>query len=68
MLFMSLKHAVNELGAVRFFSDLEPRQSLDRRQIAFGNLFGLDLVNINVYSKFYQNISTVQELWPVSLF
>ena len=35
---------------------------LDRRQIAFGNLFGLDLVNINVYAKFYQTISTVQEL------
>ena len=41
-------------------------QSLDRWQIAFGNLFWLDLVNINVYAKFYQSISTVQKLGPVS--
>ena len=50
------------------FSELGPRQRLDRRQTAFGNLFGLDLVNINVYAKCYQNNSTVQELWPVSSF
>ena len=47
---MSLQHTVHELGPVKFFSELGPRQSLDRRQIA------------------YQNINTVQELWPVSLF
>ena len=59
---------MHELGPVRLFSEFGPRQSRERRQIAFDNLFGLDRVKINVYAKFYQNISTVQESGPVSLF
>ena len=45
------------------FSELVLRQSLDHRQIAFGSLFGLDLVNISMYVNVYHNISAVQELW-----
>ena len=39
-----------------FFPEFGDQQSLGRSQIAFGNLFGLYLVNINVYAKFYQII------------
>ena len=49
------------------FSKFEPRQNLDQCQMTFDNLLGvmmggiwqsicLDLVNSNVYAKFYQNI------------
>ena len=55
-IFIKIKHTVHKLGPVRLFSEFRPRQSLDRWQIAFGNLFRLDLVNINVYAKFYRNI------------
>ena len=63
--FIKILHTVHELWPVRFFSEFGHRQRLDRRQFAFGSLFGLDLVNINVYANFYQNISTVQEIGPV---
>ena len=38
------------------FSDYGLGQSLERWQMFFGKLFGLYLVSINVYAKFYQNI------------
>ena len=60
---MSSKYTVR---ARKIFSDFGTRHGLDRRQIAFGNLFGLDLVSANVYANFYQHIRTVQELGPVS--
>ena len=55
---------------VSLFSEFEPRQNLDQSQMSFHNLIGyilpmknvisqslgLDLVNINVYPKVYQNI------------
>ena len=50
------------------FSEFGPRQSLDCLQIAFGNLVGLDFVNINVYEKFDRTNSMVQKLGPVSFF
>ena len=53
-------------GQLDFFSEFGPRQILDRWQIAFDNLFGLELTSINVFAKCYQNITTVQELGPVS--
>ena len=60
------------MGPVRwlffFFSEFGTLQSHDRWQIAFDNPFGLDLVKINVYAKFYQTISMVQKLGPFSLF
>ena len=54
-------------GLSLFFPEFEPQQILDRCQMTFDNLFGvmmndimqsicLDLVNSNVYAKFYQNI------------
>ena len=48
------------------FPEFGTRQGLDRWQIAFGNHVGLDLVNINVFAKFYQTIRSVQESGPVS--
>ena len=55
-------------GQLDFFLEFGGRQSLDRLQIAFGYLFGLDLLNINLYAKFYQTISMIQKLGPVSFF
>ena len=53
-----------------FFSEFQPRQILDQCQMTFDNLLGvlmngiwqticLDIVNSNVYAKFYQNIPNV---------
>ena len=50
------------------FSEFGTRQDLNRREFAFGHIFGLDFVSNNVYAQYYQNIRTVQELGPVSFF
>ena len=50
------------------FPEFGPPQSLDHLQIAFGNLFVLYVVTINVYAKLFQIISMVQTLGLVSFF
>ena len=53
--FITIFHSVQEIGPVSLFQNLElGKASTDENVIS--QSLGLDLVNINVYSKVYQNI------------
>ena len=53
--FITIFHSVQEIGPFSLFQNLElGKASIDEKVIS--QSLGLDLVNINVYAKVYQNI------------
>ena len=55
--FIKLFHTVQEIGPVSLFSQyLDLGKALTNDKWHLENSLGLDLVNIIVYAKFYQNI------------
>ena len=57
-IFMTIFHSVQETGPFSLFqnSELRKASTSDKRPFPIRSL-GLDLVNINVYTKFHHNIS-----------
>ena len=54
--FITIFHSVQEIGPFSLFQNLElGKASTDEKNVTSQSL-GLDLVNINVYAKVYQNI------------
>ena len=53
--FIKIFHSVQEIGSFSFFQNLELGKASTDEKFNSQSL-GLDLVNINVYTKVYQNI------------
>ena len=54
--FIIIYHSVQEIGPFSLFQNLELGKASTEKNVISQSL-GLDLVNINVYAKVYQNIS-----------
>ena len=55
--FITIYHSVQEIGPFSLFQNLELGKARPMKNVISQSL-GLDLININVYAKVYQNIST----------
>ena len=54
--FITIFHSVQEIGPFSLFQNLELGKASTEENV-FSQTLGLDLVNISVYAKVYQNIS-----------
>ena len=66
--FITIFHSAQELGPFSLFSEFGARQDLDRWKNVISQSLGLDLVNINVYAKVYQNIPLSSRDWAIFTF